>query len=68
MDLSEFYEFASRDARLQELVERFGGLKPPRFASAFECLINGITRQQLSLTVGIVLLNHLSEHYRLKFS
>jgi len=68
VDLSEFYEFASRHARLDQLVERFRGLKPPRFATVFECLANGITCQQLSLTVGIVFLNRLSEHCGLKFS
>jgi len=68
VDLSEFYKFASRHARLDQLVERFRGLKPPRFASVFECLVNGITCQQLSLTVGIVFLNRLSERCGLKFS
>jgi len=68
VDLSEFYEFASRHARLAQLVERFRGLKPPRFATVFECLVNGITCQQLSLTVGIVFLNRLSERFGLKFS
>ncbi|MDQ2945766.1 MAG: DNA-3-methyladenine glycosylase 2 family protein [Acidobacteriota bacterium] len=67
VDLSEFYEFASRHARLEQLVERFRGLKPPRFATVFECLVNGITCQQLSLTVGIVFLNRLSERCGLKF-
>jgi DNA-3-methyladenine glycosylase II len=68
VDLSGFYEFALRHARLAQLVERFRGLKPPRFASVFECLVNGITCQQLSLTVGIVFLNRLSERCGLKFS
>ena len=67
VDLSEFYEFASRHARLAQLVERFRGLRPPRFTSVFECLVNGITCQQLSLTVGIVFLNRLSERCGLKF-
>jgi hypothetical protein len=41
------------------LAMRFRGLKPPRFATVFEGLVNGITCQQLSLTVGIIFLNRL---------
>lgn len=68
VDLSEFYEFASRHAPLDQLVERFRGFKPPRFASVFECVVNGIACQQLSLTVGIAFLNRLSVFRGLKFS
>jgi len=50
-DLSEFYEFSSRHTSLHELAVRFRGLKPPRFATVFEALVNGITCQQLSLTL-----------------
>ena len=68
IDLSEFYEFSSRHARLGELAMRFRGFKPPRFATVFEGLVNGISCQQLTLTVGIIFLNRLAEHYGLKFS
>ncbi|HLJ17016.1 MAG TPA: AlkA N-terminal domain-containing protein [Bryobacteraceae bacterium] len=61
--LSAFYRFARSDRRLAQLAERFHGFKPPRFLSVFESLVNGITCQQLSLTVGIILLNRLVEHY-----
>ena len=67
LDLSEFYQFAPRHARLNQLAMQFRGLKPPRFASVFEGLVNGITCQQLSLTVGIVFLNRLAERYGLAF-
>jgi DNA-3-methyladenine glycosylase II len=36
--------------------------------SVFEGLVNGIACQQLSLTVGIILLNRLVEHYGRKLS
>ena len=36
------------------------GLKPPRFPTVFEALVNGIACQQLSLVVGIHLLNRLT--------
>jgi len=60
IDLSAFYELASRQPRSRELAGRFRGLKPPRFPTVWEGIANGIACQQLSLTVGILLLNRLS--------
>ncbi len=51
---------ARRDRRLAPLVEEFRGLKPPRFPSVFEALVNAVACQQLSLTVGIELLNRMA--------
>lgn len=62
-DLSGFYEFAGAKSELKPLMERFCGLKPPRFPSVFEALVNGITCQQLTLTLGIQLLNKLATKY-----
>jgi DNA-3-methyladenine glycosylase II len=59
MDLAPFYEMASRDPKLSSLVEKFRGIKPPRFPSIFETLANAFALQQFSLTVGIELLNRL---------
>lgn len=42
------------------------GFRPPRFLTLFEALVNGIGCQQLSLTVGIILLNRLVERYGYK--
>ena len=67
VDLSNFHRFASGQPRLNELAERFRGLKPPRFASVFEAVVNGITCQQLSLTVGIIFLNRFAERCGLSF-
>lgn len=61
IDLSAFYRLAARDKRLAPLAHRFRGLKPPRFPSVFEGLVNAVACQQLSLTVGIVILNRLAE-------
>ncbi len=58
-DLSGFYGFAETDPLLGPLAERFRGVKPPRFPTVFEALTNAIACQQLSLTVGIRLLNRL---------
>lgn len=60
IDLAAFYRMARRDARLAPLADRFRGLKPPRFPTVFEAVVNGIACQQLSLTVGITLLGRLA--------
>ncbi len=60
VDLSDSYRVARRDVRLRALAERFRGLTPPRFPSVFESLINAFACQQLSLEVGLELLNRLA--------
>lgn len=59
IDLAGFYELARSDARLAELADPYIGFKPPRFTSVFETLTNAIACQQISLTVGITILNRL---------
>jgi DNA-3-methyladenine glycosylase II len=61
LDLSPFYRLAEGDPLLRTLAGRFRGLKPPRFPTLFECVVNAIACQQLTLTVGIRLLNRLAE-------
>ena len=61
LDLSNFYRLAAGDPFLHTLAGRFRGLKPPRFPTLFECLVNAIACQQLTLTVGIRLLNRLAD-------
>jgi DNA-3-methyladenine glycosylase II len=65
--LAPFYRAAADEPRLHDLVAKFRGLKPPRFPTVFEALINGIACQQFSLLVGITLLNRLSEACGLGF-
>jgi DNA-3-methyladenine glycosylase II len=60
IDHTKFYEFARGETKLYELSQRFVGLKPPRFPSLFEALVNAFACQQLTLTVGILLLNRLA--------
>jgi DNA-3-methyladenine glycosylase II len=62
-DLMPFYWFAARQGRLGQLARRFRGMKPPRFATVFECVVNAIACQQVTLTLGIRLLNRLTAHY-----
>lgn len=60
IDLSPFYDMAYGDPKIGALVRRFIGVKPPRFPTIFEALINAIACQQLTVLVGIILLNRLA--------
>lgn len=60
LDLNPFYVMAERDRSLAPLVREFVGLKPPRFPTIFEALINAFACQQVSLVLGIMLLNRLA--------
>jgi DNA-3-methyladenine glycosylase II len=60
VDLARFAAMAAPDPLLGPLAARLRGLKPPRFPTVFEALINGVACQQLSLAVGIQLLNRLA--------
>src|SRR5215218_2852552 len=60
VDLSPFAAMAASDPLLGPLAARLRGLRPPRFPTVFEALVNGIACQQLSLAVGIQLLNRLA--------
>ena len=51
---------AAADPSLDGLVTRMRGLRPPRFPTVFEGLVNGVACQQLSLDVGVHLLNRLT--------
>ena len=61
--LTEFYKVAALDQQLGPLVRRFRGMKPPRFATVFEGAINAMACQQVTLTLGIHLLNRLVMAY-----
>jgi DNA-3-methyladenine glycosylase II len=55
VDLRDWYRIAEDDPRLEPLAVRFRGMKPPRFLTVFEALVNAFACQQLSLVVGIEL-------------
>jgi len=63
IDLAEFYRFAAPDQHLGPLASRFRGFKPPRYASLFEALLNGIACQQVTLNLGVQMLNRLAATY-----
>jgi DNA-3-methyladenine glycosylase II len=60
VDVSNFATMAAQDPLLGPLAGRMRGLRPPRFPTVFEALVNGVACQQLSLVVGIHLLNRLT--------
>ncbi len=62
-DMADFYRQVTTDEKLGSFFKSCEGLKPPRFPSLYEAIVNGICCQQLSLTVGIILLSRLSQKY-----
>lgn len=58
--LDDFYRAAADEPGLGQLAQRFRGLKPPRFPTLFEALINAFACQQVTLSLGIQLLNRLA--------
>lgn len=67
IDLSPFYTLAKKNDTLKSLATQFRGVKPPRFPDVFEALVNAIACQQVTLDLGILLLNRLSEKFGLGF-
>jgi DNA-3-methyladenine glycosylase II len=63
VDLSSFYRMAEADSLIGPIAARFRGLKPPRFPTVFESLLNAVACQQLSLEAGLTLLNRLAAAY-----
>lgn len=59
IDLGNFYRFAGKDRLLKDLAQRFQGMKPPRFPTVFEALVNAIACQQFTLTSGIRMLSRV---------
>src|SRR5689334_7087785 len=48
IDLTEFYQPSMHHRQLGPLAQRFKGMKPPRFATVFEGVINAMACQQLT--------------------
>lgn len=58
--LIEFYRAAADDPVLGPLSHAYLGLKPPRYPTLFETLVNAFACQQVTLSLGIQLLNRLA--------
>jgi len=67
VDLDPFYTLAQKKDPLKSLAAQFRGVKPPRFSNVFEALVNAIACQQVTLDLGIALLNRLSEKFGPRF-
>lgn len=63
VDLRGFYECVAHDEELAVLAHRYQGMRPPRFPSVFEALVNAIACQQISLTAGIHVLNRVANRF-----
>jgi DNA-3-methyladenine glycosylase II len=63
IDLHNFYAFAARQKFFRPLTDAFVGFKPPRYPTIFEAFLNAISCQQVSLNVGMMLLNRLVENF-----
>lgn len=59
VDVSQALRLAAADSRLGPVVQRFTGLRPPRFASLFETLCMTVPFQQVSLEAGQSFVNRL---------
>jgi DNA-3-methyladenine glycosylase II len=67
IDLQPFYDLAASEPALSDLAEQFRGMRPTRYPTIFEALVNAIACQQVSLDAGISMLNRLTERYGLAF-
>ncbi|HXR50057.1 MAG TPA: AlkA N-terminal domain-containing protein [Verrucomicrobiae bacterium] len=63
VNLEPFYKLTATDQTLESLTRQFVGVRPPRFPSIFETLVNAIACQQVSLNVGILLINRLADSF-----
>ncbi len=63
IDRRDFYSFAAKQKAFRPLISAFEGFKPPRYPTIFEALLNAISCQQVSLNVGMMLLNRLVETF-----
>lgn len=63
IDLKPFYELVALEPALSLLAGQFRGVKPTRYPTIFESLVNAVACQQVSLDVGILLLNRLAQNF-----
>lgn len=62
-DLAPFRARAARYPALARLADQLAGMRPPRFPTLFEALINTVLFQQISLAVGVTLVNRLAASF-----
>ena len=60
VDLAPFHALAQQDERLGPLARDLMGLRPPRYPGVFQALLNAVPCQQVTLVLGLSLLERLS--------
>lgn len=63
VNIAPFLDLASEDARLGPLAAQLEGLRPPRYPSLFQALLNAVPCQQVTLVFGLRLLEFLARRY-----
>ena len=67
IDVSPFYALATITPSISVLAAQFYGVRPPRFPTVFETLVNAIACQQVSLDVGILILGRFATSFGMTF-
>lgn len=60
VNVAPFYAMTEQSPALDRLAKQFIGVRPTRYPTVFEALVNAVACQQVSLDAGIALLNRLS--------
>ncbi|HLI80756.1 MAG TPA: hypothetical protein VKV03_12285 [Candidatus Binataceae bacterium] len=63
IDLRSFYRLARDDTSLGPLVNRLKGMKPVRFPTNFEAVVNAVACQLVSLTAGMHVVNRIGAKF-----
>src|SRR5471032_2563170 len=63
VDLSPFYRDAAKIPWLGSLVDRARGVKPPRYPSLWETIVNAVVYQQISIHAAAAILRRVIERY-----
>jgi DNA-3-methyladenine glycosylase II len=63
VDLSPFYRDAAKVPWLGTLVDRARGVKPPRYPSLWETIVNAVVYQQISIHAAAAILRRVIERY-----
>jgi DNA-3-methyladenine glycosylase II len=63
VDLGHFYAAAARFPWLERIVAAARGVKPPRYPSLWEAIVNAVVFQQVSIHAAAAILRRLIERY-----
>ncbi|MGD0474541.1 MAG: DNA-3-methyladenine glycosylase 2 family protein [Candidatus Velthaea sp.] len=63
VDLSHFYAVAARFPWLDRIVTAARGVKPPRYPTLWEAIVNAVVFQQVSIHAAAAILRRLIERY-----